>query len=128
MTLAVSLTFILMKCESFYHAFGYSWVNQGNINENLIIGFSLSSMFLTSFMWIFTPLSNYLSRKMEYAADRFSLEHTKNKKSLVNALLKLTADNLSDVFPHPLYEFVTYSHPSIINRIEALRKKSGTRR
>ena len=114
------LSFALVANPGFYHAFGYSWVDQGNLVGNYVIGFALASVFLKSFTWVLAPVTSWISRKMEYAADRYAVEHTGNVESMKNALLKLTAENLSDVFPHPAYEAVYYSHPSIINRVEAL--------
>ena len=121
-TISTVLAFFLMKIPEFYSAFGYSWVTEGNIVENYIIGFSLATTFVGAFSWVFEPISNWLSRKMEYAADRFAAEHIGDGKNLESALLKLTSENLSDVIPHPAYEFVNYSHPSILNRILAIRK------
>jgi len=118
--LYVFTAFVLMVNPNFYHAFGYSWVNSRNLVENYVIGFYLASMFVKSFTWVLTPVVSWISRKMEYAADRYAVEHTENAESMKNALVKLTAENLSDVFPHPAYEAVYYSHPSIINRVEAL--------
>lgn len=112
--------FALVVNPGFYCAFGYSWVDSGNLAENYVIGFYLASMFVKSFTWVLTPVMSWISRKMEYAADRYAVEHTKNAENMKNALVKLTAENLSDVFPHPAYEAVYYSHPSIINRVEAL--------
>ena len=111
-----------MKIPAFYSAFGYSWVTQDNVTQNYVIGFSLTTTFIGAFSWVFTPLSNWISRKMEYAADRYAANHIDNRKDLENALLKLTSENMSDIAPHPAYEFANYSHPSILNRILAIRE------
>lgn len=114
--------FALMKTPEFYTSFGYSWVTQNNVTENYVIGFSLASTFISAFTWVFTPISNWFSRKLEYAADKYAVNHIENGTDLENALLKITSENLSDVIPHPAYEFVNYSHPSILNRVLAIRK------
>lgn len=116
------LSVFLMKIPAFYSAFGYSWVTQNNVTQNYVIGFSLATTFIGAFSWVFTPLSNWISRKMEYAADRYAANHIDNRKDLENALLKLTSENMSDIAPHPAYEFANYSHPSILNRILAIRE------
>ncbi|MDD2601259.1 MAG: M48 family metallopeptidase [Kiritimatiellae bacterium] len=79
------------------------------------------------FGFIFSPISfvisvfqNILSRKNEYAADRFAAEITGEPMVMVDALKKLSADNLSNLTPHPLKVFLEYSHPPVLQRIAAL--------
>jgi STE24 endopeptidase len=40
---------------------------------------------------------------------------------MIQALKKLSVDNLSNLTPHPLKVFIEYSHPPILERIAALR-------
>lgn len=123
----VALVLVLIKIPEMYTAFGYSWVTAENIGDNLLIGFMLTLVVFGAFSWILTPLWSWISRKMEYAADRFAVEHSPNGISLANALVKLTASNLADAFPHPVYEFVHYSHPSILPRVKAIVKNATDR-
>ena len=62
---------------------------------------------------------NILSRKNEYEADKFAKE-TYNGDALVLALKKLSVNSLSNLYPHPFYVFVHYSHPPLIKRLDAL--------
>jgi len=39
----------------------------------------------------------------------------------VQALKKLSKDNLSNLTPHPFYVFLNYSHPPVLRRIKAIR-------
>jgi len=64
-------------------------------------------------------LMNFLSRKMEYSADKFASSKGM-ANSLVSALKKLTSINYSNLTPHPFYVTVNYSHPPLYNRIRAL--------
>ena len=41
-------------------------------------------------------------------------------RGLREALLRLSKDNLSNLTPHPLYSFFTYSHPTLSERIAAI--------
>jgi STE24 endopeptidase len=66
-------------------------------------------------------LSSILSRKNEYEADAFAKEHYK-AKYLKSALIKLSRNNLSNLQPHPAYEFFHYSHPTVLKRLDALNK------
>ena len=62
-----------------------------------------------------------LSRKNETAADRFSVETTHDPQSMAEALKKLSINNLSNLLPHPLYVFLNYSHPPVLQRIQAIQ-------
>ena len=80
--------------------------------------FSPIEMILSVFMQIF-------SRKNEFEADRYAAETTGNPESMVSALKKLSAHNLSNLTPHPLYVFLNYSHPPVLERIRAIRVLAG---
>jgi STE24 endopeptidase len=64
---------------------------------------------------------NVLSRKFEYQADafvkRFGLE-----ENLISSLKKISSKALTNLTPHPAVVFVSYSHPTLLQRIEALIK------
>jgi len=86
-------------------------------------GFHLS---LVAFGLLYSPIStilslgmNIISRKNEYEADKFAGEYL-DPNSLIDALKKLSVNNLSNLTPHPLYVFFNYSHPPLLKRIEAL--------
>jgi len=73
---------------------------------------------------ILSVLMNILSRKNEFEADAYAADVTGNADSLITALKKLSADNLSNLTPHPFYVFMHYSHPPVSLRIKELRKVS----
>lgn len=83
-----------------------------------LIGFSMIYAPVSS---IFSIVSNVLSRKNEYEADSFAAE-TYNGEALISALKKLSADSFSNLTPHPLYVFINYSHPTLLQRITNLRQ------
>lgn len=83
---------------------------------------------MIAFWILFTPVSfflgifgNILSRKNEYEADDYAKKQY-NGDDLISALKKLSQNNLSNLTPHPLYEFIHYSHPNVLKRISALQK------
>jgi STE24 endopeptidase len=65
--------------------------------------------------------SNYVSRKNEFAADRFVRENY-DPKVLAGALTKLSVRNLSNMMPHHLYVVFHYSHPPLLLRLEKLEQ------
>ena len=81
---------------------------------------------IIAFGIIFSPISkligigmNVLSRKNEFEADAYARD-TYNGESLASGLKKLTAENLSNLKPHPYLVFVSYSHPPVLKRLEKL--------
>ncbi len=90
-------------------------------------------MGLLAFGLLFSPVSfvtgifsNMQSRKYEYEADAYTGKHGLGK-SLIDALIKLSVKNLSNLTPHPAYVFFHYSHPTLLQRkkqIEVYRKAS----
>ncbi len=74
----------------------------------------------TPISMIFGMLTSVFSRKNEYEADAYAKENYSGKH-LSNALIKLSRNNLSNLRPHPAYEFFYYSHPTVLKRLEALK-------
>lgn len=68
------------------------------------------------------PASNALSRHFERRADEFELKLIGKPDAAVSTFEKLARQNLADPSPHPLIEFLLYSHPPTAKRIEAARR------
>lgn len=101
-----------------------------NENLSLALGGSQQAIHLNliAFTILFSPISaitglfmSMLSRKNEFEADAYAKEKY-NGPSLANALKKLSVDSLSDLYPHPVYVFFYYSHPPLLQRIEAINR------
>ncbi len=73
-----------------------------------------------------TPFSAWRSRCQEREADRFAADLTGRSQDLASALIKMSAENLSNLFPHPFYADFYYSHPPIVDRVRQLQEWSGT--
>lgn len=71
-------------------------------------------------------VGNMLSRKNEYEADGYAVTTYGKPESMITALKKLSVDNLSNLTPHPLKVFLSYSHPPVLERIKAIRKTTAT--
>lgn len=96
-------------------------------------------MGLILFSGLYAPVSfvtgiamKMYSRRNEFEADEYSVETVGNSEALVSGLKSLSKNSQSNLTPHPLYVFVNYSHPPMIERINHIReyakqlsKKSG---
>ena len=86
-----------------------------------------ASLFFFAFLYspinmIFEAGLNFLSRRHEHQADLYAVSTCKKPQAFINALKKLTVDNLSNLTPHPLKVFLDYSHPPVLERIQAIRE------
>ncbi|MCD6582932.1 MAG: M48 family metalloprotease, partial [Desulfuromusa sp.] len=70
---------------------------------------------LLGFFW--TPLSSWWSRRHERQADQFAINMVGSGQDLASGLVKLARENLSNLFPHPFYAKVYYSHPPLVERV-----------
>lgn len=103
-----------------YAAFGIPAGSKASVAAGLVL-----------FMIVFKPVSrllsvfmNILSRKHEFEADEYAAVNQGSPDHLISALKKLSANNLSNLTPHPLEVFLDHSHPPVLVRIEALKKLS----
>jgi STE24 endopeptidase len=81
------------------------------------------------FSFLYTPISliistmqNYFSRKHEYEADSYAIRTYRKPQAMINALKKLSVDNMSNLYPHKFKVFLKYSHPPILERIKEINK------
>ena len=89
-----------------------------------------ASLFFFGFLYVpvnmvFSVLTHILSRKHEYQADAYVVSTYKHPEAMITALKKLSVDNLSNLSPHPLKVFLQYSHPPILERIQAIRERTS---
>ena len=85
--------------------------------------FHLNSL---AFGILYSPVStllgiamNALSRRFEYQADAF-VKRFGVSEALISALKKISSKSLSNLTPHPAVVFINYSHPPLLQRVEAL--------
>lgn len=95
------------------------------INDNNYLPHQLEALpYLGLLLFLYSiitgPISNLISRAFEYQADKFAIEETGKVGVYKGCLQKLGELNLADSQPHPLVEFLFYSHPSIEHRIEKI--------
>jgi len=91
----------------------------GSQNTSFHLGLIVFGILYSPLSLLIGLLTNYISRKNEFAADRFVRENYK-PAMLAEALKKLSVKNLSNMMPHPAYVFFHYSHPPLLSRLEKL--------
>jgi STE24 endopeptidase len=91
----------------------------GSKNASFHLGLIVFGILYSPLSLIIGLFTNWVSRKNEFAADRFERENFR-PEILASALKKLSVKNLSNMMPHPAYVFFHYSHPPLLNRLEKL--------
>ncbi len=82
---------------------------------------ALSGVLLSPVMTLLGIPSAVFSRRYEYRADRMAAELGYGE-AMVSVLKKLARDNFSDLNPHPVIVALEHSHPTVGQRVEAIRK------
>lgn len=102
-------------------------VNQPVLSEALGSDKAYFQLGLVAFALLYSPVGmilglfmNAWSRKNEYEADAYATDHGQGE-ALVSGLKKISVKALSNLTPHPVYEWVYYSHPSLLRRIRAIQ-------
>ena len=105
---------VLLNFESISLAFGFR-------EMNYMIVLLVLGLIIWPIEILLDYIANLLSRKHEYEADAFTAKEGYGEM-LISALKKLNKESLSDINPHPLIVKLTYSHPTLSERITAIRK------
>ncbi len=91
-------------------------------NMSVYAGLIFFGMLYAPIEMILSIFMQMSSRKHEFEADAFAAETTGKPEDMISTLKKLSKDNLSNLTPHPFYVFLNYSHPPVLQRINAIRK------
>ncbi len=105
---------VFLNAEGLYEAF---YMNEMSVYAGLIF-FGMLYAPIEMILSIFMQMS---SRKHEYEADAFAAETTGKPGDMISTLKKLSKDNLSNLTPHWFYVFLNYSHPPVLQRINAIK-------
>ena len=109
---------LMIEWQTMYETFGFSMPH------------SYVGIFLIAILWepaefFFSPLVMALSRKFEREADQYVLKVTDRAEPFIRALKNMTRDNLTNLYPHPIYIRFNYSHPPVLERIQDLEVKAS---
>ncbi|MBS5978855.1 M48 family metallopeptidase [Dysgonomonas sp. Marseille-Q5470] len=93
----------------------------GGQSASFHLGLIAFSIFFTPVSFVINVLSSIHSRKNEYQADGYAAGFGL-ADSLISGLKKLSVKSLSNLNPDSLYVFFNYSHPTLLQRIKAMKK------
>lgn len=123
----IMLSFSLLQTWLIMYLFSLV-INNLEIAQAFWTNLTSFHIWMIAFWILFTPLSfilwilgNILSRKHEYEADKYAKDNFW-WDYLISGLKKLSINNLTNLKPHRVYEFIHYSHPTVLKRINALKK------
>jgi STE24 endopeptidase len=95
-----------------------------NFEKETYVGLFLIAVIFSPLGFILSPLGAALARYHEYQADRFAVRMIEERETMVQTLARLYRDNLANPVPHPLVSFFYYTHPTLLERIRAIRSMS----
>ena len=104
---------IFLNSQGLFDAF---YMEQQSVYAGLIF----FGMLYAPIDMILSIFMQMISRKYEFEADEYA-SITYKQEPMIHALKKLSKDNLSNLTPHPFYVFLNYSHPPVLQRINAIR-------
>ncbi len=115
MLIIAVLAWFTLRTPEFFTSFGFEGFNYG-----FAVVLIMSAEFAL-FMPLFGLIVNAFSRRAEYRADAHAVQEGCGN-DLINGLKKLARENYSDLAPSRLLVKLTYSHPTLAERIEAIQK------
>ncbi len=112
--------YTMVGMEDLYHAVG-------PVGPVAAVGLYVFGIVISPLGLLLAPIANGISRRREYEADAYSLELYDHPTALEEGLIRLTEKNLSNLFPHPLAVIFYHSHPPLLQRVEAIRRRVAAR-
>ena len=85
---------------------------------------ALQAVFLPPLFTLLMIQRAAMARRFEYKADAEAAKLGYGEE-LISALKKLSRDNFSDLNPHPAVVLIEYDHPTVDQRIGAIRKREA---
>jgi STE24 endopeptidase len=102
----------MISNQNLYQSFGFD-------SKPVIIGFILFLFIYGPIDHIFGFFQNFMSRMNEFEADSYS-KKLGFSSDLKSALIKLHTENLGNVNPDSWYSTYHYSHPPLVERLNAM--------
>lgn len=119
MLLIGAMAFLILREKGIFTSCGFDGVNYG-----------FAVTVIAAFLGVLSPLTglviNAHSRRAEYRADAQAVREG-YAEQLITGLKKLSRDNYADLSPDKLLVKLTYSHPPLSRRIDAIRSRKQDR-
>lgn len=119
MVLTIAVLGWVLNQPALFTAFGFTGINY-------YFAFILVSIVIWPLNKVVTWLSSTQSRRHEYEADAFAAREGYGP-ALISSLKRLHKEALSDINPHPLIVKLSYSHPTLSQRIAAIEKEEKSK-
>lgn len=107
---------VLLNFPQLFTCFGFDDINYYFLFTIALITWPVNTLV--------SIVDNCFSRKYEYQADSMAAKEGYGE-DIISALKQLSKESLSDLNPHPAVVVLEYSHPTLAQRIEAIRSISG---
>jgi len=114
----LATAFFVVNAEAVSLAFGFSEIN-------IAFGMYATMILATPFFLIMSIPQSILSRKHEYEADSYEVKYV-GLEPAVSAIKKLYATDYGNLTPHPLVVKLSYSHPPLSQRVQAMEDFAKT--
>ena len=115
----VLLLWVLLSVEAVLEAIDASGAGDARVVPFVLLVGSVLGL-------IVAPLQAALSRRWEYASDRFAVEQTGDLPAFEAAFGRLSEANLPDPKPPRLVYLWLFSHPTVEERVAAARRLAGS--
>ncbi|STQ85612.1 M48 family peptidase [Helicobacter muridarum] len=112
--IVIFICFAIMELL-FHDICSYMGIQEANSNVIMI-----TILIMPAIIFLIKPIQSYFSRKAEYKADLFGASCV-SKKTLRETLIRLVNENKTFPHSHPAYIFFYFSHPPLIDRLNALK-------
>ena len=90
---------------------------------SLYAGFACFLLLYTPVEMVLSVIANLVSRRHEFAADRFAVDTAPSPGTLPDALKTLSVSSLAHPNSHPFHVFLNYSHPPLAQRLDAIEER-----
>ena len=104
---------IFLKSQGLYEAF--------HMQPSTYAGLLLFGLLYEPISFLLSIVLHAVSRRNELQADRYAVDTLGEGENLISSLKKLSVKNMSNLSPHPLYVFLSYTHPPLMERIKKMR-------
>ena len=105
---------LLVDNPELSHALG------GTRDHSFALSLIAFSLLFSPIDLLLDPIMNGISRRCEYRADAFAARYG-HGDALISGLKKLSANTLTNLTPHPAVVWMEYNHPTLAQRIRAIR-------